>query len=284
MPPVAAPADKRFRRAHVKPSGKRRSRLHGVWIAARLVVGTVLVAYGAWRGATFVASAASFRVSNLTVTGNQRLSTGEVLALVDGLRGRNILGVELSEWQERLLSSPWVEEASLRRVLPATVEVRIRERLPMAIGRVGSALYLVDASGVVVDEYGPAYADLDLPMVDGLGKAERGRATMDPERVALAVRVIGALGARPELLEKVSLIDVARPHDAVVMLEGDTALLHLGDDAFAERLQQYFDLSEALRERVAGIDYVDLRFPERLYVRPAKGAAAVAPASAERRR
>ena len=57
-----------------------------------------------------------------------------------------------------------------------------------------------------------------------------------------------------------SLIDVGRAHDAVVMLEGDTALLHLGEESFAERLQQYLDLGDALRERVAEIDYVDLRF------------------------
>jgi cell division septal protein FtsQ len=283
MPPVAAPSDKRFRRAHVKPSGKRRSRLRGVWIAARVVAGAVVLAYAAWQGASLAATAASLRVSNVTVAGNERLSTGEVLALLDGLRGQSIIGVELDEWQERLKSSPWVEEATLRRVLPATVEVRVRERQPVAIGRVGSALYLVDATGVVVDEYGPAYADLDLPMVDGLGSAAPGRGTMSAERMALAGRVIGALRERPELLDKVSLIDVTNPHDAVLMLEGDTALLHLGEEAFAERLQQYFDLGEALRERVAVIDYVDLRFPERLYVRPAKGAA-VAPASAERRR
>jgi cell division protein FtsQ len=218
------------------------------------------------------------------VTGNHRLSEGEVLALVDGLRGQHILGIDLGEWQQRLLASAWVEEAILRRVLPYTVEVSIRERRPMAIGRVGSSLYLVDASGVVVDEYGPSYADLDLPMVDGLAATGPGRANMDERRMALAGRVIEALGARPDLLERVSLIDVRNPHDAVVMLEGDTALLHLGEEAFAERLQQYFDLGDALRERVAVIDYVDLRFPERLYVRPAKGAAvATAPASAERR-
>jgi cell division septal protein FtsQ len=168
-------------------------------------------------------------------------------------------------------------------VLPATVEVRIRERQPIAIGRVGSALYLVDAHGVVVDEYGPAYADLDLPMVDGLGTASRGKGVMDEARVALAGRVIAGLASRPDLLDKVSLIDVRNAHDAVVMLEGDTALLRLGEEDFAERLQQYLDLGDALRERVAAIDYVDLRFPERLYVRPARGAA-VAPASAQARR
>jgi cell division protein FtsQ len=283
MPPVSAPADKRFRRAHVKPSGKRRARLHGMWIAARIVMGVAVLAYATWRGASWVANATAMDVALLTIQGNQRLSTGEVLSLLEGLRGRHILTVDLAEWQQRLLASTWVEEASLRRVLPSTVEVRIRERQPMAIGRVAQQLYLVDAHGVVIDEFGPAYADLDLPMVDGLGVAGPGRGTMDEVRVALAGRVITALSARPDLFGKVSLIDVSNAHDAVVMLEGDTALLRLGEEAFAERLQQYFDLGDALRERVPAIDYVDLRFPERLYVRPAKGSA-VAPASAQARR
>ena len=58
-------------------------------------------------------------------------------------------------------------------------------------------------------------------------------------------------------------------HDAVVLLEGDAALLHLGDERFLERVQSYLDLAPALRERVPDIDYVDLRFDSRVYVRPA---------------
>ena len=57
-------------------------------------------------------------------------------------------------------------------------------------------------------------------------------------------------------------------HDAVVLLDGDAALLHLGDDKFLERVQSYLELSPALRERVTDIDYVDLRFDPRVYVRP----------------
>jgi cell division protein FtsQ len=271
MPPVAAPADKRFRRAHVKPSSRRRSRLHGAWIATRIVFMVAAFAYGAWRGAWWMTGTPALHVAHVTVSGNQRLSTGEVLSLVDGLHGRNLLGLDLTEWQDRLLASPWVEDATLRRVLPGTVEVTIRERRPIAIGRVDQALYLVDAHGVVVDEYGPAYSDLDLPMVDGLGGRGQARGTIDEARVLLAGRALASLGAHPELMGKVSLIDVSRAHDAVVMLEGDTAMLHLGEEQFAERLQQYLDLGDALRERVAEIDYVDLRFRERLYVRPTKG-------------
>ena len=47
-------------------------------------------------------------------------------------------------------------------------------------------------------------------------------------------------------------------------------LLRVGDSNFVERVQSYLDLAPALRERVPQIDYVDLRFDERVYVRPVK--------------
>jgi cell division protein FtsQ len=283
MPPVAAPADKRFRRAQVKPAGKHRSRVHHVWLVLRVAASLLVMGYAGWRSYALVANASVLQVSQVTVEGNQRLSSGEVLALVEGLRGQNILGLDLTEWQDRVMSSPWVKDASLRRELPSTVEVRITERTPMAIGRIGNALYLVDAGGTVVDEYGPAYADLNLPIIDGLAAPGKDAPAIDAARAALAARVLADVADRPALADKLSQIDVSDPHDAVVMLAGDPTLLRVGEEHFGDRLQQYLDLGDALRERVSVIDYVDLRFPERLYVRPAKGAA-VAPAPAAVRR
>ena len=95
---------------------------------------------------------------------------------------------------------------------------------------------------------------------------------VDVARAEFAAKVIGALSTRPEILKQVSQLDVANLHDAVVILDDDAALLHVGESDFAARLQQYIDLAPALRERVAAIDYVDLRFDDRLYVRPAKTA------------
>jgi len=194
-----------------------------------------------------------------------------VLALVDGLRGQNILTIRINEWQRKLLASPWVESATIRRLLPSTLEILVHERIPMGIGRIGTSLYLIDGRGVIVDEYGPAYADIDLPIIDGLATAPHdGGALIDTARTEFAGRVIDSLASRPELARRVSQIDVSDLHDAVVILDDDTALLRLGDDHFVARVQYYLDLQPALRERLAGIDYVDLRFDERLYVRPVK--------------
>lgn len=267
--------DKRFKRAQVKPARKRTPAAGQAWLVVRLLVPVLLIGYGAYRGVTLIAASPTLQIGHMVVRGHERMSTGEVLALVEGLRGQNILGVSLEEWQNKLLTSPWVESATIRRVLPSTLEISVRERRPMGIGRLGTTMYLIDHKGVIVDEYGPAYADIDLPVIDGLGASPQdGGSIIDTARAEFAARVLAALATRPEIAKQVSQIDVSDLHDAVVILDGDSALLRLGDTEFVARLQQYIDLAPALRERLSGIDYVDLRFDERLYVRPPRAAQA----------
>ena len=272
--PVSTPADKRFRRAHVSPA-RRRSWLRFSWRRAGIAAAAaLLLAIVARQGLTLMLSAESLSVRHIAVSGNVRLSSGEVLALLDGLHGTSMVSVDLEGWREKLLASPWVSEATLRRVLPGTVDVLVSERVPLGIGRIGTTLFLIDEAGDVIDEYGPNYQDFDLPIIDGLAAAPRG-GLVDPERSALAARLLAALQTRPDLARRVSQIDVSDARDAAVIFEGDTTLIRLGDQRFVERLQSYVDIERTLRDRVPDIDYVDLRFDERVYVRPQGSARAV---------
>jgi cell division protein FtsQ len=267
---VSTPTDKRFRRAHVSPRKHARfqvSRKHLMYAA--LLGGCVL--YAGYHIANLVLFSEVLTVTRMTVTGNSRLSRGEVLSLLDGLQERNMLLVNLDEWRQKLLASPWVADAALRRVLPGTVDVIVSERQPVGIGRLGGDLYLIDQRGGIIDEFGPNHADLDLPLIDGLaaaGGSPGEGATVDEARAALAIRLLAALREHAALAGRVSQVDVTDVRDAVVILKGDTALIRVGEDQFAERLQAYLDLESALRERVPQMDYVDLRFGERVYVRP----------------
>ena len=207
-------------------------------------------------------------VTRITVQGNQRMSRGEVLGLLDGLSGTSIVMTDLESWRQKLLMSPWVADASIRRMFPGTLAVVIEERQPIGIGRIKGTLYLIDKTGTVIDEFGPNYADLDLPIVDGLSPKGEEDQSMDAARAALAGRLMSELARRPKLAGQVSQIDVTDSRNAIVLLKGDTALLRVGDERFTERLQSYLDLMPALRERMPDIDYVDLRFDERVYVRP----------------
>lgn len=266
MSPVAAPADRRFRRAHVKPARRRRMWQAVAWPMARYFLIALATAYAAYRGSLVAAQAHVLQVDRIIVRGNERLGAGDVVALLNGLRGESLLRTDLDAWRQRLLSSSWIRDAALRRSLPSTVEVVVSERQPVGIGRIRGELFLVDDGGVIIDQYGPQYADLDLPIVDGLDTA----GGADEARADLAARVIGALRSKASVGKRLSQVDVHDVHNATVILNGDPAVIALGDDQFLPRLDSYLQLAPALRERVADIDYVDLRFDDRIYVRPAK--------------
>ena len=272
---VKAPTEKNFRRSRVRPGSRKKgadSLLRFVsWRIARYAAALLMVSYAGYKATSLVLHASALQVRRIAVHGNVRISSGEVQAMIDGLRGTSILTADLPGYRDRLMQSPWIADVAMRRVLPSTVEVFVSERRPIGLCRLGSALYLIDGAGTLIDEFGPQYSEFDLPIVDGLVSAPNsGQPTIDPGRAELAARVIDAVAPRKDIAQRISQIDVRDPHDAVVMLQDDAAFLHLGEEKFLERLQSYVDLAPALREQVSDIDYVDLRFGERVYVRPAR--------------
>lgn len=269
MSQVSAPADKRFRRAHVKPTRRRRWRSI-LRLSAIYGLGLALLALATYRGSEVVAHARVLQIDRLVVTGNERVPSATLLEAVDGLKGQNLVWTDLDEWRARLLRSPWVRDVALRRSLPSTIEIAVSERVPTVIARIGGRLFLMDDGGLVIDQHGPRYAGFDLPIVDGLEIANPVPGSQaDPARAALASRVIESLRERPELAKRVSQIDVADPHNAHVTLTGDPAVLLLGEDQFQQRIESYLQLADRLRTTVPVIDYVDLRFGERVFVGPA---------------
>lgn len=274
MSSVAAPADRRFRRVHVKPARRKLRWQALVAPSLKALALVLLLAFAAYRGWGAVSHAPMLQVNRIVVRGNERLASGEVVALLSGLRGQSLIWTDLDAWRRRLLASPWVRDAALRRSLPSTIEVVVQEREPVGIGRIGGDMYLVDDAGQVIDQYGPEYADLDLPIIDGLSAGSDADGSAQT-RADLAMRVIASLRAKPAIARRLSQVDVSDVHDATVILNGDAAVIHLGDEQFLPRLESYLQLAPALHDQVADIDYVDLRFDDRIYVRPAGKPAAV---------
>ena len=274
--PVSAPADRRFRRAHVSP--RRRTTLdRGVLMKMGVVAGAVVMGLVAiLSGARALLTSNALPIREIAVEGTVRMPEGLVREELADLVGLGMFNVDLDEWRDRVRRLSWVADASMRRVMPGTVAVTIVERQPMAIGRIGDTLNVIDRRGVIIDAFGPNYRDLDLPIIDGLAYAD-GEAVgvLEQSRALLAVRLLSDLQRAPELAARVSQVDVSDPRNAVVVLKGDATLLHLGDARFAERVQVYLDLAPTLREDVPNADTVDLRYGSRIFVRPASQVSSV---------
>ncbi len=143
----------------------RRAGLIAVGAAALIAVSVALViAYQAMLASSL------FGLSRLTLTGQERLGQSQVLTLAGLKPGMNLLRIDPEAVRLRLLASPWVAEAAVRRVLPDELRIHITERRPVAVV-MADRPWFMDENGVAFKTVDPG-EELDLPVVTGLSESD----------------------------------------------------------------------------------------------------------------
>src|ERR1700722_15789997 len=184
--------------------------------------------------------------------------------------GRSIFAVPLAERRRRLLAVDWVEDASVSRLWPNRLLVRVTERKPVAFvsmpfhagANSPSHFLLVDAQGVLLDP--PARAQFAFPVLTGLTEDQT-----EPER---RIRVRAMLSLLDELGpagQNISEINAAAPDDLAVVtqVEGRMLELKLGDGNYAKRLQGFLLHYPEIRKRAPTVTTFDLRLEDRITAR-----------------
>jgi cell division protein FtsQ len=232
------------------------------WMGAVTGLAT-LVAAGFWT-ASAAGRAPELAVSRIIVEGNERLAEGEILDALGLHPGSNILSLDLETLKQQMLLSTWVKDVELTRVLPATLTLKVVERRPLGIA-VMEQLYLIDGDGVLLDEMGPGYRELTLPLVRGLVD-EQGQVVL--RRRQVAGRVLSALASDRRLEEAVSEIDLSAGEDSIrISLRRPPLTFVVEEVDFSKRLAELVPLSEEIRNIFPSVDAVDLRFRGRVYLR-----------------
>ena len=135
-----------------KPVEIRRKKLGGktwpfyrrvfVWtlVGGTLATGVVLAA----RFALYSPQMLLIKPDQISITGNHVVSREEVLKLFVHDRNRSVLRIPLDTRRTQLQEIPWVDEASVQRILPNHLRVEITERTPIAFFRNGTDLTLIN--------------------------------------------------------------------------------------------------------------------------------------------
>ena len=127
----------------------------------------VLVSLGATLiyGYRFITTTPALGLTEITVSGNMRLTYGQVLEIA-GLRvGQNILGVNVTRVEAALSQNPWTQFVTVRRELPDKLFISLVERQPSFWVRQDGALYFADAKGAVITRLSPGDS-ASLPLLE----------------------------------------------------------------------------------------------------------------------
>jgi cell division protein FtsQ len=234
-----------------------------------------------------------FKARRIQIEGTQRLDA-KTVATVAGVRtGINVLSVNLSAARRRLLAHPWVAEAEVRREIPATLSIRIREHVPAAIVEVGRK-FLLNARGEIFKEWEPADPG-GLPVVSGLQvsdlrpadrsgaapshglpglKAAAPPASAPSRPMDAVMQVLARTGETGSVLptREIRAIRVDRELGITVLAYDEAKSIRLGYDDYAAKLRLLADLLAFFKTRPGMMDFerIDLTDPSRVIVNPVR--------------
>jgi len=248
-------------------------------VCVLLVLGGL--AMGGFYLKTYMDGDARFRIAgtgNIEATGLTQVTRAEMLPVFGEDIGRNIFYIDLAERRRQLEEIPWVERATVMRLLPDRIRVDVVERQPVAFTRHGQQIGLVDASGVLLAMPASTMVQhhYSFPVLTGIDP--RDPLPSRKARMALYQRLLAELDANGQhISEQISEIDLTDPEDARVYMpeQGADILAHFGEDRFLERYQRYKAHIAEWRQQYPKLAAVDLRYDQQVVLEMARGTNAV---------
>ncbi len=193
------------------------------------------------------------RVRDILTQGRQRTTRRELAAALASYEGQYILAVDLQAVRERLERLPWVRRATVKRLLPSTLLVRLEEHRPAALWRGPEGLRLIGTEGEAIP-IEDLRAFRDLPLLHGAGA---------PARLPALHRL---LRSEPELARRVTGAAWIGDRRWDLFVDGRTTVrLPEREAEKAWRLLAREERRSRLLERA--IDAVDLRNPDWIVLR-----------------
>jgi cell division protein FtsQ len=212
-------------------------------------------------------TALGFAIEDVQVSGNRETSEIDILERL-GLDGTtSLMALDVNEARARLAELPWVEDVSVRKVYPGTIEIALKEREAFAIWQHGSDLALIEKNGSVIaplrdNKFStlPLFVGRDAETAAAGFSAEFDNWPEIKTRVKAYVRVAGRrwdLRLDNGIVVKLPERDVPRAMDMLATLEAEHSLLERDIAAVDLRLEDRttIQLTEgALARRDAAVE------------------------------
>ena len=240
----------------VKKKKNKRSLLIGITAFVLLVSALATVAY-----ISNIKIISAFPIKRVVFTGNKHLNVDELRALA-GIHGKeSLIALSGEKVSQMLLKSPWIRSASVSKVFPDTLSIVISEVVPFALLDVNGRLFLIDDKGNLLEELKDNPVPF-LPIITGDPLKEKEGFS---EALTLA-RTMNTMGFSSER-DQIEIV-LAKPEELTSIIDG--TVVKIGSGEYREKLERLLELEEEIQKRKIPVDYIDLRFANRVVVKPIK--------------
>lgn len=230
-----------------------------------------------------------FRIASpsaIQTMGNSQLTRADLLSVFGSDVGHNLFTVPLAKRRAALEQIPWVERATVMRVLPNQLRVSVMERTPIAFVQIHGRVELADVNGVLLDMTPKDLAAKHYSFLVVSGINPNDPLPQRSLRMHLYQKFIADLDSTGEHISaQLSEVDLSDPGDvkATVPSGGADLLLYFGQEDFLARWRNYQAHIAQWRQQYPNLASVDLRYDREVVLKMAgtpDAPAAPPPASA----
>jgi cell division protein FtsQ len=239
-----------------------------VWTIAGAASVTVSVVAG--RFLLYSPQVLLLKSDQIDLLGNHIVSRESVLQPFAHDRNRSVLRIPLEARRSQLEQLPWVESASVERILPNRIRVELTERTPIAFLRNGNELALIDAHGVILNR--PEGEDLHFPIVGGLPDS------MPREEREKRIETYQEFLRDADLVrggssDRVSEIDLSNAKDLRVVMTGlasatdsQAVTIHFGNSDFTGKYRMLVENFAQWQANAGRVQSIDLQYSRQVVV------------------
>ena len=149
----------------VQPVARRRKRANpkGYFALLKMLLFGSLIVYACY----YFSQSPFFSIQRIGTAGQKHLASNEIIQDSGLTAGTNIFKANLEQAKKRLLSIPWIEGVEIRRQLPHTILITVKERQQSAMLWTGQHWLVLDPNGICIDSVNSSHL-YDLPIITGI--------------------------------------------------------------------------------------------------------------------
>ena len=209
-------------------------------------------------------SDARFAVKSVQVGGIVHSPRADVDRVTSQYVGANLFKIDIAQVQRDLGELPWIERIDIEKKLPDTLRIVVTERKPVALALQDSGLRYVDQYGVPFAPLSPEVGNPDLPLITDASGADLVR----------CVGLLQELGRNdPEMYLRVSEAKPVAPDGFALFDRELGAFVYVRPEELSAKWRTLRAVARAENLGRGSIAYADLRFNDRIVIKPRQGAA-----------
>lgn len=199
-----------------------------------------------------------FTIGSVIVEGNKYVTTEDIYSIAGISEPINIFRLNTTNIKDRLMHDLRVAEVSVKRNLPSTIVITIKERQPLAYVASSYGFVEVDKQGIVLAAF-KSLKQVSVPMITGI-RLENQYVGDSVENAAVQA-VLNYLARLDEhSLNQISEVNVRTP-EQIVVYTNYSAQIRLGNN---QHLDQKARLTNEILQEMSAkkmqVEYIDLNY------------------------